>query len=56
VGRQEPERAHHVLGRVREGRGTENFGNFVVYLRENVEQGEEGLVVVEGKWLKGNVL
>jgi hypothetical protein len=47
VGREQAEGAHHVLGRVGEGRGAEELGDLVVDLGKDVEQREEGLVVVQ---------
>lgn len=34
--------------------GTDEFGDFVVDFGEDVDEGEEGLVIVQGKGLRGD--
>ena len=51
VGGKEAEGAHHVLGRVRERGGPEQFVYFVVNFRQNVQKRQQGLMVVQRKWL-----
>jgi len=46
LGCEQSERADHVLRCMWEGRGTEEFRNFVVYFRKDVDEGEKSLVVV----------
>jgi hypothetical protein len=41
-----------VLGGVLEGGGAEDFLDFVVDFGDDVEEGKEGLMVVEGEWLR----
>lgn len=53
--RQQAQRTHHVMTRIREWRGSQDLRDLVVHLRENVEQRQQGLVVVERKRLKTRV-
>jgi hypothetical protein len=46
LGCEQSEGANHVLRCMREGRGTEEFRNFVVYFGKDVDEGEESLVIV----------
>jgi hypothetical protein len=45
--REHAKRAHHVLGGVGERRWPEELGDFVVDFGEDVQEGEEGLMIVQ---------
>lgn len=50
-GCEDAEGTHHVLVCMREGGGPEDLGEAVVDFGEDVEEGEEGLVVIEWEGL-----
>ena len=54
MGGQQPERAHHAVPGIGEGRGPEDFGDLVVELGEDVEEREQCLVVVEWERLRAD--